>query len=343
MNKRERIENFLASKEVDRVPVAFYHHFLDSRMLFNMNLGLTKSKLFERNIESHRKALANFHPDLLKIMNDSLMIMPLKMAKVKHASDLKTVLPQGINSRWQKKSIELAMRVKEIYANSEAPILFTSFGPAYILRSNFARIGNLMMGNSFMESKIKRLIAEDEAEFKACVDRISEEVANFNDRLFKEVGIDGIYFSVNNQNDFFPPAQYQRIISPADKYILERANKNSSMNVLHICGYMGKPNHLDTFSDYEAAAYNWAVHAEGVSLTEGKKIFNGKPVFGGFEQNGVIAKGTREEVEAEVFRILDEAGQVGTMLGADCTVPTNIDDARLSWVQDAAAAYAKTH
>lgn len=341
MNKRDRIEKFLKNEEVDRVPVAFYHHFLDERMLYNMNQGLTKPDVFEKNIEGHRTALKKFDPDLIKIMNDSLMIMPLEMGKVKRTDDLENVKPQGVNSLWQKKSLELASRVKEIYAGNEAPILFTSFAPAYILRTNFARIGNLMTGGSFMESKIKKLIDEDEVIFKKCVDRIAKEVADFNDRLFDEVGIDGIYFSVNNQKDFFPPEQYRRIFSPADKYILERANKKSSMNMLHICGYMSKPNHLETFADYDAAAYNWAVFAEGVSLSEGKKLFKGRPVFGGFQQSGVIAKGSREEVEEEVFRILDEAGQVGIMLGADCTVPTNIDDGRLGWVRDAAKKYAE--
>ena len=37
------------------------------------------------------------------------------------------------------------------------------------------------------------------------------------------------------------------------------------------------------------------------------------------------------------------AGQTGIMLGADCTVPTDIDDTRLEWVRQAAVKYAETH
>ena len=77
-----------------------------------------------------------------------------------------------------------------------------------------------------------------------------------------------------------------------------------------------------------------------MSLSEGQKLFGGKPVFGGVEQATVIYKGTREEVEDAAFKILDEAGQVGVMLGADCTVPTDIDDNRLEWVRQAAIKYA---
>ena len=65
------------------------------------------------------------------------------------------------------------------------------------------------------------------------------------------------------------------------------------------------------------------------------KIFGGKPVCGGFAQAETIYTGTREQVKAEVYGYLDEVGQVGVMLGADCTVPTDIDDNRLEWVRQA--------
>ena len=34
---------------------------------------------------------------------------------------------------------------------------------------------------------------------------------------------------------------------------------------------------------------------------------------------------------------------VGVMIGADCTVPTDIDDNRLEWVRQASIKYAETH
>ena len=99
----------------------------------------------------------------------------------------------------------------------------------------------------------------------------------------------------------------------------------------------------DRFKDYPAAAYNIAVYAEGVSLSAGKKLFGGKPVFGGFAQDTVIYKGTREEVKKATWDILDECGQLGVMIGADCTVPNDIDDDRFNWVRDAAIEYAEKH
>ena len=169
---------------------------------------------------------------------------------------------------------------------------------------------------------------------------LSEGIIQLNQLLLTQGGVDGIYLSVNNQCGFFPDDIYLSHIAPWDKAVLAAANELSSMNLLHICGFAGRANNLNLFTGFEAAAYNWAVHAEGVSLAEGKKLFGGKPVFGGFEQDGVIYTGSWEEVEKATFRILEDCGQTGIMLGADCTVPTDIDDHRLEWVRQAAIAFA---
>ena len=78
-------------------------------------------------------------------------------------------------------------------------------------------------------------------------------------------------------------------------------------------------------------------------MGDAKKLFGGKPVIGGFTQDGVIYTVTREEVKQATWDILDNAGQLGVIIGADCTVPNDIDDDRFNWVRDAAAEYAAQH
>ena len=48
-------------------------------------------------------------------------------------------------------------------------------------------------------------------------------------------------------------------------------------------------------------------------------------------------------VKKATWDILDECGQVGVMIGADCTVPYNSDDDRSNGVRDAAIEYAEKH
>ena len=52
---------------------------------------------------------------------------------------------------------------------------------------------------------------------------------------------------------------------------------------------------------------------------------------------GLMVGTTRAQVEAETRRILAAAGRTGVILGADCTVPPDIDWQRFEWVRTAAA------
>ncbi len=332
MTKRERFQNFLANKPVDRVPVAFFHHFCN-----DFGRGLADPQEFELNVMGHKRAREIFDPDVIKVMNDSLMIMPLDISAVSTPADLPKVLPQAMSSLYVEKSLELTRRVLEFYKGSDAPTYITSFSPSFTLRVS---IGKMLSSDSDGEVT-RKFLAQDPVALSEAVQIVGEGIIEFNKLLLTEGGAEGVYYSVNNQAGFFDGDLFRRYIAAGDKAVLDAANQLSSINMLHICGYHGKANDLSLFADFDTASYNWAVHAEGVSLSEGKAFFHSKPVCGGFEQADVIYKGSREEVEQATFRILDEAGQVGVMLGADCTVPTDIDDDRLNWVRDAAEKYAK--
>ena len=79
MTKRERFQLFLDNKPVDRVPVAFFHHFIP---FGDFGKGLLDDAVFEKNIQGHRLARQLFDPDIAKIMNDSLFFMPLDVSFV---------------------------------------------------------------------------------------------------------------------------------------------------------------------------------------------------------------------------------------------------------------------
>ena len=64
---------------------------------------------------------------------------------------------------------------------------------------------------------------------------------------------------------------------------LNRAISAGGTNILHICGYEGATNDIMYYTDYPADVINWAVELEGVSLSEGRQLFGGKTVLGGFE------------------------------------------------------------
>jgi uroporphyrinogen decarboxylase len=137
---------------------------------------------------------------------------------------------------------------------------------------------------------------------------------------------------------------HRQILAPADIAVLKAANAacgraGEPLNILHICGYKGHRNDLNHFVDYPAQVINWAAVFEGVSLGQGKRLFGDRPVIGGFDNTagGILYRGTEAEIKAETRRLIGEAGETGLILGADCTLPRDIDLRRLQWVREAAA------
>ena len=338
MTKFERLQHVLHNEPVDYTPVALFHHFTGPEA---WNNGLHNEAAFEQNIAGHAEALKKFDPDLVKIMNDTLMMMEIDVSFVQKAEDLRRIRVPGVGSPFFEKTRELVQRVIKIYEGCGAPIYFTGFSPVMVLRNC---VSGMDLGTEITSTpKLVQYMQEDPDSVVCALNMIADSVMDLNTMVIKECGVDGIYMSVNNQAHYFPDEMYAQYVVPIEQRIMLHAKGLSDINLLHICGYHGFANNLQLFKDYEAAGFNWAVHAEGISLSEGKKIFGGKPVFGGFEQTGVIYTGTREEVEAATRQILDEAGQVGIMIGADCTVPTDIDDDRLNWVREESRKYAAEH
>ena len=189
-----------------------------------------------------------------------------------------------------------------------------------------AKVGEFFRTNPEIVQKIVNIFAQDQA-----------EVAR---RVITEGGAEGIYLSVQTPEDqIISGEDYTQYIRASEDVVLAAANALSQYSILHICGYRGHKNDVKIWQDAEAAVINWAVTFEPLSLEEGKQIFAGRAVIGGFNNNPgeLLDAGSKEEIEAETERLLNNAGKIGVILGADCTVPSTIDIARLNWVRRKAA------
>ena len=258
------------------------------------------------------------------------MMMPVDLSFIKEASDLRKIKSFSMDSKFVRKSVELTKRSLEWFEGSDAPIYTTAFSPSYTLR--------WVMRDR--EEDLLQFIEEDPESLVIALKSIAKSLIEFNRILIEETSVEGFYYCVNNQNNFFADSFFTTYVAPSEREVLEKANELSDINILHICGYDGLSNDLKLFKDFEAPAFNWDVNSEGVSLAEGKKLFGGKAVIGGFDQDQVIYTGTRKEVEKATFDILDECGQIGTIIGAGCTLPTDIEEIRLEWVRQASIKYA---
>ncbi len=328
--KRELVEAALHNQPVERVPVGFWFHFLDDQRNID---AVSDPSLEEKNLAGHKHFIEAWHPDFVKIMTDGFFQYPnpavnRSIRSIKEAADIR---PLGEESAWFTRQVAFAKKLASAYGK-DIKLFYNLFAPARTLNFNQARVGG--------QEDLTVFLREDPAALKKVLDVIAKDYAALAEALIRDGGVDGIYLSVNNINkDTVSESDYRSYIAPSEIAVLEGANRANPENILHICGYEGVLNHLEWYKEYPFLAVNWAAHLEGVSLAEGKKLFGGRAVIGGFGQTDkdVIYVGSKAEIEQETERLLRESGTVGVILGADCTVPRDIDVQRFNWVRDSAA------
>jgi uroporphyrinogen decarboxylase len=355
MNKRELVLKAFHNKETERVPVGFWFHFAKNELedLFE------KPELLSVTLDGHRKFYREFQPDFVKIMTDGFFAYPNDVfKKAKSLAEFKAVKPLGADHPWIRKQIEFAKTLTAEFGR-EVLCFYNVFSPATLFKfSRISAIGDSSPSPG-AENPQDRLLADfieaDRAgkslagtgqdlagtgqDLAGAFAAIASDFAALARGVITEGGADGIYYSVQDVADpRIDNATQKAVLAPADHAILEAANKAGGLNILHICSYAGHSNELSHFVDYPAQVINWASCFEGVSLGTGKKLFGGKPVIGGFDntKEGILYSGSRKEIEDETRRLLCESGRLGVVLGADCTLPRDIDYSRLEWVRQAA-------
>lgn len=328
-DRRQLVFDAFDNKKTERVPVGFWFHFAPDDLFTN------KPEIIRRNVEGHFKFYDTFKPDFVKLMSDGYFRYPNPtLAKVEKAEDLLQA-KSGLVDDWIDAQAKLVKELTDHFG-SEAASFYNIFAPATVL--------GFVLEESKSGLTLVELIQNHSETLAYVLNVIKQDLARLAFKVITEGGADGIYLSTKNiQDKAVSKELYHNYITPSEQGVLNVANAVSDYNILHICGYEGARNDLSVYKDYEVKVINWAVVVERVSLKEGKKLFGGRAVIGGFDNttNGVLYKGSKEEVERETKRLLEEAGTTGVILGADCTIPSDIPMERLEWVRKAAESYGK--
>ncbi|MDR2257799.1 MAG: uroporphyrinogen decarboxylase [Treponema sp.] len=341
MNKREWLLRTLRKETAGPVPVGFWFHFVPDELMD----GFVHPGIFEENIRGHEKFYRDFQPDLIKIMTDGFFIYPNREFRTaRTAADLWKVQSIGADHPWIAKQVEFAKTLTGMF-RKEVFCFYNIFSPATTFK--FVRLGSGEFRASGLSADVvlADLMLEDPEAVRHALNVAAGDLGLLARRVVEEGGVDGIYLSAQDLGDPRSSAGLHReILAPADMAVLEAANAARSVageifNILHICGYVGHRNDLNHFVNYPAQIINWAAVFEGVPLAEGKRLFGGRPVIGGFDNTvkGLLYQGTEAEIKAETRRLIEETGKTGLILGADCTLPQDIDLRRLQWVREAAA------
>jgi uroporphyrinogen decarboxylase len=357
MNKREWVLRTLRNEPVERVPLGFWFHFTADELID----GFLDPRVIEQNIEGHKKFFREFQPDLLKIMTDGFFMYPNReFQNARTAEELRKVQSIGADHPWIEGQVAFAKTITDLFGG-EVLAFYNIFSPATTFK--FVRLGSgeFRAAGISPDRLLADLITEDAGAVVHALGVAAGDLSLLARRVIEEGGADGIYFSAQDLNDSRVDGRlYRTVIVPGDHRVLRAAGsarpgsvtgaagpraaaspagQARSWNILHICGYEGCRNDFSRFADYPADIVNWASAFEKFPLGEGKKFFGGRPVIGGFDNTagGLLYRGSEEEIRAETRRLLSESGRTGVILGADCTLPRDIDLRRLQWVREGAA------
>lgn len=324
MSKRELVFAAFDNKVTERVPVGFWYHYVPDALFDD------SEETIKKNIEGHQRFVDEFQPDFIKLMSDGYFEYDNETIKsIKSAEDLYSVKTVGAK-QWIDAQVLL---VKELTGRfgKEITSFYNIFAPVSYFKFQLTKAKSSLT--------VAQLLKENPDGLKHALNEIAKDIAELATKVIKEGHTDGIYFSVQNiQDDQISKEAYLNYIAPSEKTVLEAANVLSDYSILHICGYEGARNDLTTYVDYPAKVINWAVTVEGISLEEGKRLFGNRAVIGGFNntKNGVLYKGTKEEIEAYTEGLIKDAGSQGIILGADCTIPEDTPFEHLNWVREKA-------
>ncbi len=313
MTKRERVINAFHNQAVDKLPMGFWYHFSPD------------DDFGQQTVEEHLRLYRDTDMDFIKVMCDGYFNYPNPFIEtVNSADDWFRMTPMGENSPYIRRQVERAKAVVNA-VGKECCVFYNVFCPMSLMR--FGTNEDILMGH------LKR----NELAVCHAFEVIAEDIKTLVRLLITEAGCDGIYYCVQNAEQFrFTEEEYRRIVRPAELNVLEYANSLSENNILHCCGWAGDRNRIEVWQDYPSAAVNWAVYVEQLTLGEGKKFFGNRCVLGGFDNRkaGILYSGTKEEVQAEVEKIVAEAGTTGVIIGADCTMPSDVSTERFRWVRE---------
>ena len=331
----ETVLNVLKGHDEGVVPVSFWRHFADNEFTD----AFKEPSVIQTNLQGHRDYLKAVDVDFVKTMLDGYFPYPMRgVDNPQDPASLAKLRPLADDDPWIKDQVQLAAQQKAIAGDK--PVFITMFSPMYLLK--WSLIKHYQEPLLLADKRFADMYLADPNLIKSSLYSMADGLAKLA-KAMMTTGIDGIYYSTQSvqddrlDNDNF----FSEVMEPVDQRVQEAINEVSSLNILHICGYDGAYNKLERFTDYPLQVINWATKTDGYSLAEGQKLFNGRAVLGGLDNStkGVLYAGNKQQIQDEVKRILDQAGSEGIILGADCTVPRDINYDHIRWAIDAAHSF----
>lgn len=308
MNKRDRMLRLVAgTAEPGYVPAAFFLHF-DGRH----HRG-------EPAVDRHLEYFRATGMDFVKIQYEHPWP---KLPEVRRPADWASIDVPKID-HFEEPLAVVSGIVKA--ARKEALVIVT-------LYSAFMHAGHATSGELVTEH-----LRQDPAATAKGLMRIAESVLLFVRACVKR-GVDGFYLSTQGgeAGRFSDPSTFSRFIAPSDLLAMDEAHRTCAFNILHVCDYHGPYDDLSAYLRYPGHIVNCGTRLRSATLPPAKISSQfGRPFMGGMDRHGVLVTGTKEQIRAEARAVCAAAPPL-FVLGADCTVPSDVPWDNLKTAIDAA-------
>lgn len=331
--KRNVVLAAMKNEEVAEIPTSFWRHFADNEFTD----AAKQPTVLKTNLAGHQNYYQAVDLDFVKTMLDGYFPYPFRgINDPKSITDLHNLKPIQPNDPWLVGQVNLAKKQQALAG--DRPIFITMFSPLFLLK--WALIKHYAEPLLLADKRFADMYEQDPQLVMHVLKIISNDQKKVARALMDKTTIDGIYYSTQEIQDPRTTTRkfFEKVMEPVDIDVQNAINQVSPLNILHICGFDRATNHLNWFVNYPLQVINWATETDGYSLGEGKKLFNDRPVLGGFDNStaGILYSGTKQQIQDKVHELIDEAGHTGVLLGADCTVPRNINYDHLRWAIEAA-------
>lgn len=316
MNKHDRVVSVLKGEKVDYTPSGFWIHFPKDKII-----------TLDGNVNEHEKFLKQTDIDLFKIMNENEFRRFEKIIRAEDWDDIEVYAEDSnliINQRILIDKLVSINKGKNVILGTVYGLVASLYHLSGYKYNDFLKV---------FDSQFK----ENPYYIKKALDKVYESTLNMA-RATVNSGVSGIYYAaLGGEKEKLKEDNFYKYIYPLELELMNEIKKISPINVLHIC----KENvDLKRYKDYPVDVVNWSIHESLYSLEEGFEIFKGKTILGGFDDNaGVLVNGSNKEIENETKNLLLKTKGQKFILGANCTLPTEIDYSRIKLVVKSSKKY----
>ncbi len=309
MNKKDRVLAAISHQQVDHVPASFSLHF--PREIASG----------EAAVKAHIDFYRETDCDVLKIMNENLVP---EIGEMNGPDDWKKIPAYNRHSPFMVRQLDMIKHILDgvgepVYALATVHGICASAIHPIEERYGYVPVREMMAAH-LRQNKTVVLDA-----FHRIADAMSDLAA-----ACIEAGSSGIYYAaLGGEKHFYTDEEFAEAIEPFDRQILSAAREAGGHTFLHICKENLEMSRYAGYGDL-CDVVNWGVYEAPYTLEEGRRLFPRATIMGGLaNRSGVLVDGTDDELKAAVQAVIRDFGETGFILGADCTLPTEIPYGRI--------------